>query len=604
MSRSNQPTNAFHEDLLSVGPFGGLDTTTSPYYVSPTNFVDGENFVPNTGYGGYYTASGRTVFLGGPLPAQPTGIGKIDIAGVDTYVFAVTVGGVGLLYTAIQGGIPTLLATPVPLSPNLQTWFASANMWLFLSNGVDIPLKIDTSLLVTYWGIVKPPTAPLLSLDGAAPGMLGVYYYCVTFANALQESSQGAVSLPITVVNTGVNSTAIPISPDPQVTKRNIYRLGGSIGEWLLVATLNDNTTTTYTDTMADTAITGKTLVVFRDPPPPFKYIVQYYNRIWGFNLPGAMSTGWFSNFNEPWGFNSDTGTIPCGENTLGDYGVALAPVGTNLLCLKDKSYWVIIGSTSATFQAVPGGNIGCVSAQSVSACYGMAGWLSLEGSYIYNGGIPNQISDGNYQVSNIKNILKSLDLNDKQQCVGFWQDRMYFQSFPTILKTYFFDMRSQQWFRLGWSCTQALFDPEDVITLVTSNPQSVGQIVQWFNSPLDLGATMNSYLTTRISDSPDTKATKDYEYVIVEAPAQEGQKAAVRVVVNPGDEESFYDVNVSLFSDLAQFTRANRYQVSLPKTLTGNEVQVTLRVFSTQQVIVEKVTVIGKSKRLLVSEG
>jgi hypothetical protein len=604
MPRSNQLTNDYYEDLLTVGPFGGLDTTTSPYYVAPTNFVDGENFVPNAGYGGYYTAEGRTVFLASPLPSQPNGIGKITIAGVDHYVFAVTVAGVGLLYTAVAGGAPTPLATPVPLTANQQTFFASAGQWLFLTNGVDIPLKIDTSLHVTYWGIVKPATAPILTATVGAEGP-GTYYYCITFGNAVQESSQGTVSLPIVLpANSGVILTGIPISPDPQVTLRNIYRLGGSLGEWILIATIPDNVTTTYTDSQSDASLTGQLLVVFRDPPPPFKYIVAYYDLIWGFNLPEAPSTVWFSNENEPWGFNSDTSTLSCQENVFGDVGVGLLPIGTNLVCLKAKSYWTVIGTDAATFQAVPGGQIGCISATSIASAYGIGAWESREGVFLHNGLSPTKISDGQYQQSNIKSVLDSFDDNDMRQSVGFWQDNMYFLSFPTILKTYFWDTRTSQWFRLGWSCTQVLYDPEDAVNVVASNPQSVGEIDQWFNSPLDLGSTMNSFLTTRITDAPDTKATKDYEAVIVEAPSQAGQKAAVRVMVNPGDEEAFYDVDVSLFSDPTQFTRANRYLVRLPKTLVGNEVQATIRLFTTQRTIVEKVIVVGKIKRSMVSEG
>jgi hypothetical protein len=603
--RSNQQTNDYYEDLLTVGPFGGLDTTTSPYYVSPTNFVDGENFVPNAGYGGYYTAEGRTVFLAAPLPSQPDGIGKITVAGVDHYVFAVTVAGVGKLYQAVAGGVPAPLVTPVGLTPNQQTVFASAGQWLFLTNGVDIPLKIDITFTVTYWGIVKPATAPILTLSGAGAMGPGVYYYCITFGNAVQESSQGTVSLPITVpISNGVTLTGIPISPDPQVTQRNIYRLGGSLGEWLLVAIIPDNVTTTYTDTQADAALDGQLLVVFRDPPPPFKYIVAYYNLIWGFNLPGAHSTVWFSNVNEPWGFNSDTSTLSCQENSFGDDGVGLLPIGTNLVCLKNKSYWTIIGTDAATFQAVPGGQIGCISSRSIASAYGIGAWESREGVFLHNGLTPVKISDGQYQQSNIKSVLDGFDDNDMSQSVGFWQDNMYFLSFPTVLKTYFWDTRTSQWFRLGWSCTQVLFDPEDPVNVIASNPQSVGEIDQWFNSPLDLGNTMNSYLTTRITDAPNTKATKDYEAVIVEAPSQAGQKAAIRVIVNPGDEKAFYDVDVSLFSDPTQFTRANRYLVRLPKTLMGNEVQVTIRLFTMQRTIVNKVGVVGKVKRLMVSQG
>lgn len=57
---NEQPGNQQWVEMISLGPFGGIDTTTAPYYVAPGNFVAGQNFVPNSNYGGYITVRGRT----------------------------------------------------------------------------------------------------------------------------------------------------------------------------------------------------------------------------------------------------------------------------------------------------------------------------------------------------------------------------------------------------------------------------------------------------------------------------------------------------------------------------------------------------------------
>lgn len=91
----------------------------------------------------------------------------------------------------------------------------------------------------------------------AAGGSMGVgaYTYKVSFVNKYgTESNVGPVSATITTtsVNKTANLTSLPISNDPNVVARKIYRTvaGGTV--WLLLATVSDNITTTYADTIAD----------------------------------------------------------------------------------------------------------------------------------------------------------------------------------------------------------------------------------------------------------------------------------------------------------------------------------------------------------------
>lgn len=88
------------------------------------------------------------------------------------------------------------------------------------------------------------------------PGV-GTYHYTVTFATAASETAQSAqASVTTTTGNQKVSLTSIPTGPHG-TTKRNIYRtaLGGSTLD--LLATLADNTTTSYTDQLPDSSLGG-----------------------------------------------------------------------------------------------------------------------------------------------------------------------------------------------------------------------------------------------------------------------------------------------------------------------------------------------------------
>lgn len=102
------------------------------------------------------------------------------------------------------------------------------------------------------------PGAPTVSLASpAAPGNVtaGAHRYRVTFVTADGETEGGTVSDSVTVANAAVNGkielTAIPVG-GALVTSRKIYRTAAGGSTYMLLATLADNTTTVYTDNIAD----------------------------------------------------------------------------------------------------------------------------------------------------------------------------------------------------------------------------------------------------------------------------------------------------------------------------------------------------------------
>lgn len=580
------------EPLLEVGPILGIDTTTAPFRLNPNNVVDSLNITPNETYGSYVTALGRSrVFT---LPGKINGITKFVRPGhVDTYIFAVDVGGAGTLYYGPYGGPYNPLSLPEALTPGLNTQFVFAQKWCFVCNGVDTPLKIDLNLVVTFWGIVAPTTAPSLAASGVSL-MTGTYRYCVTFGSADCESSQGEISAPITVTNQGVQLSAIPVSIDPQVTQRNIYREGGTIGEFLLIHTINDNTTTTYLDTLSDANVVGQQLTIFRDPPLPFTYIATHQERIWGWGTPSDPSIVYYSNLNEPYAFNYDTGTLPVGENSFNDVATGMNSLGSVLLLNKRRTLYAVYGSTDADFIAVKQSDTGCRSGKTVASLDGTAAWLNRRGVWFSTGSAPQIASDGTYQQSNIKSVIDSLTEDDLNAATGFWYDRMYHISFPTLNKTYFFDTRTTSWWALGWATDQIYTDPESPQDVVASNLQTIGAFDQWFTGGTDIGMPISGYLKSRISDAGDSSTEKIIRYGEIVAPLQTAM-AYLTAIANPGNQQ--YQNQIEM--NLSQGTI--RHQESWPRAIRGSEFQLELRTVSTTQLEIQKITLYGYVDRKLV---
>lgn len=101
---------------------------------------------------------------------------------------------------------------------------------------------------------VTAPTAPTVAV-GAAGVLTGTYYYRITFATAFGETECGNLSASVAPSSQQVNLTNIPVSSDATVIARKIYRTlagGGIYGIMQLVTTISDNTTTAYSDNIAD----------------------------------------------------------------------------------------------------------------------------------------------------------------------------------------------------------------------------------------------------------------------------------------------------------------------------------------------------------------
>ena len=103
------------------------------------------------------------------------------------------------------------------------------------------------------------PTEPTVALGtGAGNVDDGAHRYRVTFVTADGETEGGTISSAVTVLDKTANGkvalSAIPTG-GAFVTSRKLYRTAAGGSTYLLLATLADNSTTTYSDNIADASL-------------------------------------------------------------------------------------------------------------------------------------------------------------------------------------------------------------------------------------------------------------------------------------------------------------------------------------------------------------
>lgn len=103
------------------------------------------------------------------------------------------------------------------------------------------------------WNLVGKPASVSVAVSASAGVLNGTYYWSVSYVTAEGET-EVSVGVAASPASKQVDVT-IPVSPDSRVIARKIYRtVAGAIEsqQSKLVATINDNVTTAYTDNVAD----------------------------------------------------------------------------------------------------------------------------------------------------------------------------------------------------------------------------------------------------------------------------------------------------------------------------------------------------------------
>lgn len=209
---------------------------------------------------------------------------------------------------------------------------------------------------------IDPPTAPTLAV-GAATGLTGTFYGKVTYVNDGAESNASDASSSVTVSNQKITWT-IPTGPTG-TTARKLYRTKNGGTTYYLLTTISDNTTTSYTDTMADGSLVTE-LDTDNDIPPDSDIV--HFHKNYAIYVSSADPTKWY--YSKP----SNPHAVPdinyeqCPGPILGvaTYAEQLVLFGKNFTQAVDGD---IFDPTSGDYTIRTIDTIGALSHESVAEC-------------------------------------------------------------------------------------------------------------------------------------------------------------------------------------------------------------------------------------------
>jgi hypothetical protein len=141
-----------------------------------------------------------------------------------------------------------------------------------------------------------------------------------------------------------VNLSSIPTSSDGQVIARRIYRTAANSSIFLRLTTINDNTTTTYIDTIPDDSLgvqTPPTASGSQDnsPPPKGGIVKEFFRTVFIAGDPLNPTLLYYSNDDEPEQFPLEN-TLNLGEVITGMFETSIA-----LFITTNQGVWRLLGA-------------------------------------------------------------------------------------------------------------------------------------------------------------------------------------------------------------------------------------------------------------------
>lgn len=238
----------------------------------------------------------------------------------------------------------TLAGTTFTTIPSAQSVFTagvrvhSSQMenHAFFGNGSVIPYKYNGTDWTRHG--VYPPTMTASFYTGAAGNPNGDYQYKFTYINSASvEGNPSSASTTFTVANAKISLTCLPIAPQSWgVASRRIYRTSNAGATWYRVATISDNTTTTYLDDTADASL-GAAAPSDKGVPPVYSAITYHQNRLF---MIGNDNLVWYTDLNEPYTVAS-TNFLAVGDQAA-DLPVAIGVYNNTLAIFCQRSVWLV----------------------------------------------------------------------------------------------------------------------------------------------------------------------------------------------------------------------------------------------------------------------
>ena len=305
--------------------------------------------------------------------------------------------------------------------------FADYDEFTFMVNGLN-----NKALCVGNmydWGIANPVDAPIGTDASSGSGPSGTYSLYYTFLVKFPSgrtyetapSPAGTVTLTDNTINwSGLK--ACPYTVTGGSIARKLYRTSTALIDIYYVATIDDNTTTTYADSATDATLQLNEIISTEDYlPPPAEIIdvVDYLQRIFALK----ENTLYYSEPYIPFAFPAANGIAIARE---GEILQGMVVWGDQLYIAVSYTWFRLQGTDSATW-AIKNtfAEVGIINRHTIQKTrYGIIG-LWLDGIYLFDGMTSKSITIGKLPDSFFEGI------SSLTSCYSEWDGIRYSFVYP-----------------------------------------------------------------------------------------------------------------------------------------------------------------------------
>lgn len=415
---------------------------------------------------------------------------------------------------------------------------------LIMVNGTDRPKKYDGKTTTTA-NTDGARTASILAADLGAPfaelntganlDASSWYQYKIAFYDGSTYKWSDARSNPILTGSSvqDISLTDIPLGP-AGTTQRVIYRTEGkatrtaveATTSFYRVATIANNTATTYNDAITDAAILADTAPTWATAsagtevtPPVFKFIVIHKEHLFGANIQGGRSDIYWSKAGLPDYFDSGTDFDEIRPDD-GDQITSLKTLLGLLVVLKTNTVQKYLTDTTDTtlWRATdPFSFVGCPAPYTPQNTPLGIVYLARDGLYLFNGENSQMISDV------VTPEIKDISPGNLTETVAVYNNNEYHLSYAssasgsgindvvmvldTVRNSYVLDDKNIDSFAVLGSGT-------DFGTIFGGSSDSDGKISVFSDAPDTLNFRYKSDLEEGTTDTATIFGTEDAPFI------------------------------------------------------------------------------------------
>ena len=329
------------------------------------------------------------------------------------------------VYTNVDNTSGTLKPINKPTDENMSigkyfinfnnTWVSSSTYKnyvkfqrrLYYTDNIGKPQKSVDGVTWQNLGIDKPTITPTITSDGSGV-ITGVYNYCYTYYNSADgtESQPSIYSNSLTVSSNSIKVT-YSASPDPQVDKIRLYRLGGNLTAMTLIIEVT-NSTSSYVDNIGDLQVNGFVLDSFNYAPAPtgLSYLTESNAMFFGIiESKLYYSAIGYVNYWSPFNFIEFNDTL-----------TGIGAISNGLLVFTKSRTYLVTGTSPTTLSRyLLSAGQGCIDHKSIAFARNTLLWVSQDGICASSGGLINVLSRKKLGNLNINSI------SDAEVCDGVY---------------------------------------------------------------------------------------------------------------------------------------------------------------------------------------